>query len=55
MITPVSPRMLIGPQPKEYDKDLTYDYHLGEVGHTVENCKVLRHRIQDLIERSVEI
>uniref|UniRef100_A0A2N9F6R6 Uncharacterized protein n=1 Tax=Fagus sylvatica TaxID=28930 RepID=A0A2N9F6R6_FAGSY len=43
MITPVGPRTRIGPQPKDYNKDLSCEYHQGEVGHTVENCKVLRH------------
>ena len=53
MITLVGLRMRIGPQPKDYNKDLTCEYHLGEVGHTVENCKVLRLRIQDLIDQGV--
>jgi hypothetical protein len=53
MITPVGPRTRIGPQPKDYDKDLTCDYHQGEVGHTVGNCRVLRHRIQDLLDQGV--
>uniref|UniRef100_A0A2N9F2H4 Reverse transcriptase/retrotransposon-derived protein RNase H-like domain-containing protein n=1 Tax=Fagus sylvatica TaxID=28930 RepID=A0A2N9F2H4_FAGSY len=53
MITLVGPRTRIGPQPRDYNKDLTYDYHLWEVGHKVENCKVLRHRIQDLIDQGV--
>uniref|UniRef100_A0A2N9G2B8 Retrotransposon gag domain-containing protein n=1 Tax=Fagus sylvatica TaxID=28930 RepID=A0A2N9G2B8_FAGSY len=42
-----------GPQPKDYNKDLTCEYHQGEVGHTVENCRVLRHRIQDLLDQGV--
>uniref|UniRef100_A0A2N9HWY0 Reverse transcriptase n=1 Tax=Fagus sylvatica TaxID=28930 RepID=A0A2N9HWY0_FAGSY len=53
MITPVGPRMRIGPQPKDYNKDLTCEYHQGEVGHTTENCRVLRHRIQDLLDQGV--
>uniref|UniRef100_A0A2N9II62 G-patch domain-containing protein n=1 Tax=Fagus sylvatica TaxID=28930 RepID=A0A2N9II62_FAGSY len=53
MITPVDPRSRIGPQPKDYNKDLTCDYHQGEVGHTVGNCRVLRHRIQDLLDQGV--
>uniref|UniRef100_A0A2N9IZD2 G-patch domain-containing protein n=1 Tax=Fagus sylvatica TaxID=28930 RepID=A0A2N9IZD2_FAGSY len=53
MITPVGPRTRIGPQPKDYNKDLTCDYHQGEVGHTVGNCRVLRHRIQDLLDQGV--
>uniref|UniRef100_A0A2N9HWC2 Retrotransposon gag domain-containing protein n=1 Tax=Fagus sylvatica TaxID=28930 RepID=A0A2N9HWC2_FAGSY len=46
-------RTRIGPQPKDYNKDLTCEYHQGEVGHTVENCRVLRHRIQDLLDQGV--
>jgi hypothetical protein len=53
MITPVGPRTRIGPQPKDYNKDLTCKYHQGEVGHTVGNCRVLRHRIQDLLDQGV--
>jgi hypothetical protein len=53
MITPVGQRTHIGPQPKDYNKDLTCEYHQGEVGHTVENCRVLRHRIQDLLDQGV--
>uniref|UniRef100_A0A2N9IPC1 Uncharacterized protein n=1 Tax=Fagus sylvatica TaxID=28930 RepID=A0A2N9IPC1_FAGSY len=39
--------------PKTTTKDLTCEYHQGEVGHTVENCRVLRHRIQDLLDQGV--
>ena len=53
MITPVGPRMRIGPQPKDYNRDLTCEYHQGEVGHTIGNCRVLRHRIQDLLDQGV--
>ena len=53
MITPVGQRTRIGPQPKDYNKDFTCEYHQGEVGHTVENCRVLRHRIQDLLDQGV--
>ena len=53
MITPIGPRTRIRPQPKDYNKDLTCEYHRGEVGHTIENCKVLRHRIQDLLDQGV--
>jgi|UniRef100_A0A2N9FK48 hypothetical protein len=53
MITTVGPRTRIGPQPKDYNKDLTCEYHRGEVGHTMGNCKLLRHRIQDLLDQGV--
>uniref|UniRef100_A0A2N9HXE1 Uncharacterized protein n=1 Tax=Fagus sylvatica TaxID=28930 RepID=A0A2N9HXE1_FAGSY len=53
MITPVNPRVHTGPRPKEYNKSLSCDYHLGEVGHVVENCRVLSHCIQDLIDQGM--
>uniref|UniRef100_A0A2N9FPV9 G-patch domain-containing protein n=1 Tax=Fagus sylvatica TaxID=28930 RepID=A0A2N9FPV9_FAGSY len=53
MITPVGPRTRIGPQPKDYNRDLTCEYHQGEVRHMVEICRVLRHRIQDLLDQGV--
>ena len=53
MITPVGQRTRIRAQPKDYNKDLTCEYHQGEVGRTVENCRVLRHRIQDLLDQGV--
>uniref|UniRef100_A0A2N9FLT5 Uncharacterized protein n=1 Tax=Fagus sylvatica TaxID=28930 RepID=A0A2N9FLT5_FAGSY len=40
MITPVSQRTRIGPQPKDYNKDLTCEYHQGEVGHTEKDEEV---------------
>uniref|UniRef100_A0A2N9EXH5 Uncharacterized protein n=1 Tax=Fagus sylvatica TaxID=28930 RepID=A0A2N9EXH5_FAGSY len=50
MITPVNQRTRIGPQPKDYNKDLTCEYHQGEVGHTVENCRVLRHQKDEEVD-----
>jgi hypothetical protein len=32
---------------------LTCDFHFGEVGHAVENCQQLRHRVQDLIDHGI--
>lgn len=53
MITPVNPKVHTRPWPREYNRNLACDYHLGEVGPTVENCKVLRHCIQDLIDQGM--
>jgi hypothetical protein len=53
MISHVVPKVYTGQRPIDYDIGLTYDYHLGEVVHSVENCKVLRHHIQDLIDHEV--
>lgn len=53
MISHVIPKVYTGQRPIDYDIGLTCDYHLGEVVHSVENCKVLRHHIQDLIDHEV--
>ena len=33
-----------------YDPSKKYDYHRGEVGHSTDDCQVLKHRVQDLLE-----
>uniref|UniRef100_A0A2N9F828 Retrotransposon gag domain-containing protein n=1 Tax=Fagus sylvatica TaxID=28930 RepID=A0A2N9F828_FAGSY len=53
LISPVVPRPYTGPQRKDYNPNSTCDFHFGEVGHTVENCNQLRHRVQDLIDHGV--
>ena len=53
LISPVVPRPYTGLQRKDYNPNPTCDFHFGEVGHTVENCNQLRHRVQDLIDHGV--
>uniref|UniRef100_A0A2N9HTI7 Uncharacterized protein n=1 Tax=Fagus sylvatica TaxID=28930 RepID=A0A2N9HTI7_FAGSY len=38
---------------RDFNQNLTCNFHFGEVGHTVENCNHLRHRIQDLIDHGI--
>uniref|UniRef100_A0A2N9IPD2 Reverse transcriptase domain-containing protein n=1 Tax=Fagus sylvatica TaxID=28930 RepID=A0A2N9IPD2_FAGSY len=38
---------------KGFQPNSTCDFHFGEVGHTVENCNQLKHRVQDLIDHGV--
>ena len=33
-----------------YDPSKKCDYHKGEVGHSTDDCQVLKHRVQDLLE-----
>uniref|UniRef100_A0A2N9GDK8 Integrase catalytic domain-containing protein n=1 Tax=Fagus sylvatica TaxID=28930 RepID=A0A2N9GDK8_FAGSY len=42
-----------GPQRRDFDQNSTCDFHFGEVGHTVNNCQQLRHRVQDLIDHGI--
>uniref|UniRef100_A0A2N9FW93 Reverse transcriptase domain-containing protein n=1 Tax=Fagus sylvatica TaxID=28930 RepID=A0A2N9FW93_FAGSY len=39
--------------PRDFDQNLTCDFHFGEVGHAVENCQQLRRRVQDLIDHGI--
>uniref|UniRef100_A0A2N9IL83 Uncharacterized protein n=1 Tax=Fagus sylvatica TaxID=28930 RepID=A0A2N9IL83_FAGSY len=53
LISPVVPRPYDGPQRRDFNPNSTCDFHFGEVGHTVENCNQLKHRVQDLIDHGV--
>jgi hypothetical protein len=53
LILPVVPRPYNGPQRRDFNQNLTCDFHFGEVGHTVENCNQLKHRVQDLIDHGI--
>jgi hypothetical protein len=53
LISPTIPRPYNGPQRRDFNQNLTCDFHFGEVGHAVENCNHLRHRIQDLIDHGI--
>ena len=53
LISPAVPRPYNGPPRRDFNPNLTCDFHFGEVGHTIENCNHLRHRIQDLIDHGV--
>uniref|UniRef100_A0A2N9ID85 Retrotransposon gag domain-containing protein n=1 Tax=Fagus sylvatica TaxID=28930 RepID=A0A2N9ID85_FAGSY len=53
LISPIIPRPYNGPQRRDFNQNLTCDFHFGEVGHAVENCNHLRHRVQDLINYGI--
>uniref|UniRef100_A0A2N9F3J1 RNase H type-1 domain-containing protein n=1 Tax=Fagus sylvatica TaxID=28930 RepID=A0A2N9F3J1_FAGSY len=53
LISPVVSRPYDGPQRRDFNPNSTCDFHFGEVGHTVENCNQLKHRVQDLIDHGV--
>ena len=37
-------------RPKNYNPELKCEYHLGQTGHSTDNCWRLRNKIQDLID-----
>jgi hypothetical protein len=53
LISPIVPKPYNGPQRRDFNPKSACDFHFGEVGHTVENCGQLRHRVQDLIDHGV--
>lgn len=36
--------------PPEYDANAHCEFHSGAPGHTIENCKALKFKVQDLID-----
>lgn len=36
--------------PFGYDLNARYEFHYGEPGYSVENCKALKYKVQELIE-----
>ena len=53
LISPIILRPYNSPQRRDFNQNLTCDFHFGEVGHSVENCQHLRHRVQDLIDHGI--
>lgn len=42
--------LTILPYPPGYDANAHYEYDMGAPGHTMENCKALKHKVQDPID-----
>ena len=38
------------PYPRYYDASAKCEYHSGEVGHSTENCRALKFKVQSLID-----
>lgn len=53
MITPIPPRPLTDPPPRNHNPNATCDYHMGAPGHWTDRCYNLRHRVQDLIDKEL--
>jgi hypothetical protein len=53
LISPAIPRPYNGAPRRDFNQDLTCDFHFGEVGHAIGNCNHLRHRVQDLIDHGI--
>uniref|UniRef100_A0A2N9G188 Uncharacterized protein n=1 Tax=Fagus sylvatica TaxID=28930 RepID=A0A2N9G188_FAGSY len=53
LLSPTIPRPYNGAPRKDFNQNLTCDFHFGEVGHAIENCNHLKHRVQDLIDHGI--
>jgi len=38
------------PYPRYYDPNVKCEYHSGEIGHSTENCRALKYKVQSLID-----
>jgi len=38
------------PYPRYYDTNVKCEYYSGEVGHSTENCRALKHKVQSLLD-----
>jgi len=47
VVCPVKP--LQPPYPRSYDANAQYGYHAGAVGHSIENCRAFKTKVQSLI------
>lgn len=50
LITGLSPKLMMDPLSKNYDRDTRCTYYMDTPEHGTESCKALRHKVQDLIE-----
>lgn len=38
------------PYASSFNENARYEYHVGSLGHTLENCKAFKHKMHDLID-----
>ncbi|XP_058733802.1 uncharacterized protein LOC131605471 [Vicia villosa] len=41
------------PFPKEYNPNVKCDFHSGISGHSIEDCNVLKEKVQDLVDKKI--
>ncbi|KAF1867151.1 hypothetical protein Lal_00049580 [Lupinus albus] len=50
MLTPVEGKVFEPPYPKWYDPAASCAYHYNIAGHSIENCRDLKYKVQELID-----
>ena len=53
LVAPIVLKCIIGPLPVEYGSFKTCEYHFGSPRHSLEKCKLLRRKIQGLIDNDI--
>jgi len=43
-------RTIQPPYPRFYDANAKCGYHDGEIGHSTENCRALKYKVQSLLD-----
>jgi len=38
------------PYPRYYDANAKCEYHSGEIGHSIENCRAFKYKVQSLLD-----
>ncbi|XP_045822052.1 uncharacterized protein LOC123914933 [Trifolium pratense] len=44
---------VVPPYPAHFKSDVKCDYHSGALGHTIENCKAFKYKVQELIDQKL--
>jgi hypothetical protein len=53
MVEPKSLPPKVPPYPSYFDVNAKCEYHAGSPGHTIENCKGFKYKVQELIDRKL--
>ncbi|KAK2372964.1 hypothetical protein QL285_074036 [Trifolium repens] len=55
MLTPRALKPMIAPFPNWYDPKAKCEFHLGAEGHTIDNCKAFKYKVQELFDQKLLI
>jgi hypothetical protein len=53
MVTPRTLKPMTTPFPSWYKQGATCEFHSGAEGHTIENCKAFKYKVQELIDQKL--
>lgn len=50
LVVPKELKLVLPPYPPGYDLNARRDFHAGEPGHSVDNWKALKYKVQELVD-----